>query len=365
MANPSQAAKGIDTANKAQISQALVIQGYATSINEQPSVDFGGEPHLALYQKQINDGLATAQAHANNYLNVIQPSLIQNIANIGNYYQLNNAVPTTLPEGSTEEQWIQSLTTLQLQASDYQAAANSVVTSLQNLHDELTSDTASFATTVSELNATLNGDNGALASINQELSTIQGEIDVAIAGAVTSGLAILGGSFMIIAGGIAEFSTAGASTSWVVGGIGIVVAGIGAEVASAVALSNLSDQKAKLLSEQTQLTAEVSLATGISNGYQSLLGQVKSAVDAATQMENAWAFLSSDLGSMISDLQQGVQNADQIRTLFLTAANNEVQTVLTDINTIKNQMAGVTTIVAQPGQTVGQALVATAQQLAA
>jgi hypothetical protein len=40
--------------------------------------------------------------------------------------------------------------------------------------------------------------------------------------------------------------------------------------------------------------------------------------------------------------------------------------VITQIATIQSQMAGVTSIVAKPGQTVGQALVAAAeQQLAA
>lgn len=365
MSDPTKAAQGINTANKTQSSQALLIQAYANSINEQPTVDFSGEPHLATYQTQINNGLATAQTHANNYLNVIQPSIIQNIANIGNYYALNNAVATTLPEGSTEAQWIESLTVLQIQSTSYQTAANSVVVSLQTLHSNLTTDAASFEKTVSDLNAAVNGDNGILASDNKSLSDIQGKIDGAIAGVALSGLAIAGGVFLICVGAITDFVTAGTTTPAVVGGIGIVVSGIGGEVASAITLKNLNDQKASLLTEEANLTAEVKLATAISGGYQSLLNQVKGAVDAATAMENAWNFLKDDLGSMISDLQNGVQNAGQIRTLFLTAANTEVQTVIADINTIKGQMAGVTSIVAQPGQTVGEALVAAAQQSAA
>ena len=81
--------------------------------------------------------------------------------------------------------------------------------------------------------------------------------------------------------------------------------------------------------------------------------------------KNAWNFLSSDLGNMIRDLNNGIMSVGQIRTIFLTAANTEIQTVITDINTIKFQMAGVTTIVAKPGQTVGEALVAAAQAAAA
>ena len=79
MSDPTKAAQGINAANKAQSSQALIIQAYANSVNEQPAVDFSGEPNLATYQAQINNGLATAQSHAKNYLNSIQPSIIQNI----------------------------------------------------------------------------------------------------------------------------------------------------------------------------------------------------------------------------------------------------------------------------------------------
>ncbi|HHI92325.1 MAG TPA: hypothetical protein ENK04_02250 [Gammaproteobacteria bacterium] len=365
MSDPTKAAKDINIANKEQSSQALIIQAYANSVNEQPNVDFSGEPHLATYQTQINTGLATAQGHAKKYLNSIKPSIIQNIANIGNYYALNSAVATTLPEGSTEAKWIENLSELQTQSAQYQKDANVIVTSLQNLHDNLTTDAASFAKTVSDLNAAVNGDNGVLASDNKELSSIQGKIDGAIAGIVTSGLAIVGGGVMIAVGGITDFVTAGTTTPLVVGGIGVVIAGVGGEVASAITLKNLNDEKAKLLTEKSTLTAEVKLATGVSSSYQSLATQVKNAVDAATQMENAWEFLSSDLGSMITDLKNGIQNAGQIRTLFLTATNTEIKTVITDIDTIKGQMAGVTTIVAKQGQTVGEALVAAAQTAAA
>jgi hypothetical protein len=49
----------------------------------------------------------------------------------------------------------------------------------------------------------------------------------------------------------------------------------------------------------------------------------------------------------------------------LTAANTVIQTVISDINTIKGQLTGVTSIVAEPGQTVGQVLIAAAMAVAA
>lgn len=360
-----QAAQKIATANKAQTSQALLIQQYANSVKEQPNVDFSGFKTLGKYQKEINTGLGKAQAHADTYLNVIQPMIIVNIANIGNYYALHHAVPSTLPPGSSEKQWIAVLSTLKEQSQTYQGDAKAVVMSLQGLHNNLTGDAAAFAKIVSELNAAVEGDNGVLQQIDGELGSIQSKIDGAITGIVLSGLAIVGGVFLIAVGSIAEFVTAGISTPLVVAGVAVVVAGIGGEVGSALVLDNLNKEKARLLGQKSSLKNEVNLAQGISGAYQSLVGQVKTAVDAAQQMETAWSFLSSDLGSLVSDLDQGIMSAGQVRTLFLTAANSEVATVIKDIATIKAQMAGVQKVDVPKGQTVGEAIVAAAKKAAA
>ena len=75
-------------------------------------------------------------------------------------------------------------------------------------------------------------------------------------------------------------------------------------------------------------------------------------------MGNAWQSLSDDLGTMTSDLTNGILSTGQIRQLFLTDANEDVQTVLTDIGIIKEQMAGVQNIVAKKGETVSEAILA-------
>ncbi len=362
MANPTQAAQSINAANKGQSSQGLIIQTYANSVIEQPNVDFSGSKNeqLKTFQTQINAGLKTAQDHANNYLENIQPKIIKNISNIGNYYALNNAVPATLPPGSTAEEWISSLTVLQTQSVQYQNDAKGLVSLLFKLSTDLKADVASFTKTVSSLNDVVNGDNGIIASDDKELSSIQGKIDAAIAGVVTSGIAIIGGTFLIVVGSVADFVTAGTSTPVVVGGIGILTTAIGGEAASAFTLAKLNGEKARLLEEEAQLTVEVKLALGISIGYQGLMNQADMAVKAATEMQIAWELLSNDLGSLICDLQNGIMSVEQVRTLFLTAANTVVQIVISDINIIKGQLTGVTSIVAAPGQTVGQALMAAA-----
>ena len=157
-------------------------------------VDFSGEDKLKKFETDINDGLKTAQSHANQCLNVIQPVVLDNISNIGNYYALHQAV-TTLPEGSTEQQWIAALNALATESGKYQTAALGVVSQLQTLSKNLNTDSAGFKTVVTNLNAAVDGDNGVLDSISDQLDTIQSHFDVAIAGTTLSGLAILGHRF--------------------------------------------------------------------------------------------------------------------------------------------------------------------------
>ncbi len=335
--------QNISSAAKLQSSQGLIIQSYCNSVLQQPQVDFTGFSTLGKYQTQINSGLTTAQGHATNYLNVIQPSIITNLANIGNYYQLYSAIPVALPAGSSVEEWVTMLQVLQTQATTYQTVSSGIVTTLQTLNTNLGTDSGSFAATVSALNSAVNGDNGVLAGITGDLSKIDSQIAGAIAGTALSALAIVGGVFMIAVGGITDFVTAGASTPLVIGGVAVLAAGIGGEVASAITLSNLYGEKSSLLQQQSTLTAEVNLASGISGAYAQLFNQAGAAMGAATQMQNAWSALSGDIGTMANDLRTGISSTAAVRTLFLTAAQNTVPTILSDISTIKAQMAGVTT----------------------
>jgi len=357
-----QGATQMDSSSKAQITQAITLQTYCNSVISQGPINLTNDPNLQQYSTEINTGLTTAQGHANDYMNNIQPLIISNVTSIYNYYSMIKAVPTALPQGSTEAAWIQTLTAVKAQSDQYYQNINTVVSKLQTLNTNLGTDSGNFQTIVGNLNSAVNGDNGVLESIKSQLDTIQSNIDGAIAGIALSGLAIAGGVFITAVGAIADFVTAGTSTPLVVGGIAIIAAGVGGEVASAITLKNLNDSKSNLLREEASLTDEVKVAVAASSAYSSLYTQSQAAVLAATQMGNAWQFLSGDVSSLINDLQQGITTTDALRTIFLTASNTAIQSILTDTNIIKAQMTGVTDTVAPAGETVGDFIVSQANQ---
>lgn len=355
----------IDSANRSQSSQGLIIQTYCQSVKSQPFVSFAGYDNLKGHEQRINAGLGQAQAHADTYLNVIQPTIITNISNISNYYAMHKAIPTVLPAGSTSERWLQILATLEKMATAHKATADATVIGLNGLYNNLTEDAGSFAGTVADLNAAVNGDKGVISSIDDQINDIQSQIDGTIAGIVVSGLAVVGGVFLTAVGGIAEFVTAGTSTPLVVLGAAITVAGVAGAVGASLALKGLYDSKAKLLTDKSRLSAEVGLALGISQGFSGLSNQVQRAVTAARQMSSAWSILSSDLGTVADDIRQGRLSTDDARTLFLIAADSQVQQVVNDISTIKVQMTGVTSLEPTPNRNIKDIIDALDRQAAA
>ncbi|HDZ8894250.1 TPA: HBL/NHE enterotoxin family protein [Aeromonas dhakensis] len=324
-----------------QASQALQIQTYCNSVKQQVPVDFSLFPNLKDNQTQINQGLDLAKGHADLYLNTVQPQIITNISNISNYFALQNAIPAVLPPGSTKAQWLRQLSVIKEQATEYQRLSADTRLVIVNLNNNLITDSSNFQGIVVNLNSKVQGDNGVLAQLNGDIDKVNAAIDGAIAGIVAGGLLVIGGAFVTAIGAVADFVTAGTSTPVVIGGVAMMVAGAGGITAGAIVLHNSLGTRQDLYQKRSNLNSEVLIATQIGNGYKGLQVQAQNAVTAATQMSNAWDALTSDLGSLITDLDKGITSGDDIRQLWLTAADTTVKTVLTDVTTIKAQMAGV------------------------
>ena len=335
-----------------QSGQALQIQNYCNSVKMQAPVDFSLFPDLKDNQTEINNGLTVAKGHADKYLNTIQPQIITNITNIDNYYALHSAIPTVLPPGSTNAQWVKQLTVLKEQAEMYQKLSSDTKLIIISLHDDLTTDATHFQSIVTNLNSKVDGDKGVLSELDGEISKINAAIGGAIAGIVVGGLLIVGGAFVTAVGAVAEFGSAGTSTLVVIGGVAMMVAGAAGITAGAIVLAKSLDARDGLYRKKSTLKSEVKIASAISHGYAGLKNQAANAVTAATQMGNAWDALTGDLGSLAYDLNKGIISADAVRQLWLTAADTTVKTVITDVRTIKAQMAGVSPLSVPQGATI-------------
>jgi len=356
LTNQSDNIENIGDATRDQLSKGMVLQNYCNSVLQQPSVDFSSDPDLAQIQEKINNGLAVAKDHATSYLSTISPNILNALSALNNYFTLYSSVPATLPEGSTVDQWISSLSAVKKVSEDNLRDCNIILNSLQILDTDLRNDSASFSQIVQTLNSLVNGDNGELENISSQLKSLDSQIAGSIVGTVFGGLGIAGGVFMIVVGSVADFVTAGTNPELVIGGVATVVAGVGAEAGTIVTLVSLYKQKADLLTQQSKLRAEVNLVTGIDSAYGQLSNQVTAAVTAADYMQSAWKLLSEDLDSMIQDLQFGILSTDTVRTMFLQEANTDIQRLLEDITVVKAQMAGIVPVNVPKGTNIAEYL---------
>lgn len=350
--NQTQLASAINAANKKQCSVALVVQAYCNSTLQQPPIDLSGFKDLNTYQTQINNALTKAQGHASYYLDSLQNQIIANIDNIVSYYNLHKAVLTTLPEGSTEQQWDEAINALLEESENYSTTARNLAVSINEFYNELNIDDQNYAAVVSSLNSAVNGDNGVLATEKQELNSLNKDIAGEEVGITLSAIGIIGGIISIIVGVIENIAVPGSGTALIIGGSVSVATGITGETASSVELVASLNAKGALMANESRLTTEVKLANIVTSIFSSLKNAVQNAITASEQMSDAWESLNTDLSNLSSDLKSGLKNADEIRTLFLTAANSEVQQVIQDADNIKDQLDGVAIVQTPSNQTL-------------
>lgn len=351
-ANQSQLALAINSANKNQSASALVVQTYCNSTLEQSPIDLSSDSNLETYQAQINSSLVKAQQHASYYLDTLQNQLIANISNIINYYNLQKSVSTTLPEGSTEQQWIEAISALMQESNNYGDIAKNLAADINLFYNELCQDSEDYSSILTNLNAAVDGDNGVLETELAQINSLDDKIRGEIAGIALSGVTMIGGFIALCLGIIASIAVPGSGTALVVSGGVALASGTGGEAASLAELFIDMNAKAALIVNESKLKDEVKMANAIHSTFYSLQSAVSGAITGSEQMANAWESLNSDLSNLSSDLSSGLQNADEVRTIFLTAANDEIQQVILDADNIKNQLDGVVVIKAQAGQTL-------------
>ncbi len=322
-----------------QARAGLELQTHALAVLQQPNVNLSAFERLSGFEHDINESLGRARGNARQYLDVILPSSIATIVNIEAYYTLHNVLPQVLDENTSKQDAILLLSAMREQSEDFQQQASRVQTHLVNLRGLLSDDARAFADTVNKLNVAVAGDNGELQALQSEINGFDGKIAAASAGIALSGLAVVGGVFLVVVGSVAGFVTAGTSFPLVVGGGALVAGGVAGAVGSSIALAGLLKAKGDMISRREQLTREVQFATGLLSGYSVLADGANAAQGAAQDMANAWSLLDGGLVNLIDRLKKAELSVGQLRALFARAASADVANVLRDVALIKAQVA--------------------------
>lgn len=335
---------------KSLASAGLTVQSHCVSVQQQPLFILPAD--IAKDLPDINTYLRSAQANAGQYLTQVQPKIISVITDVDAYSktfptfakQINGYI-RAWASGSDDNKKkamnaIAAMRDIAREKSGNVAVVSGLVGSTLTLFN---SDVSHFEEVSRACETRITGKKGELAELDAQISSLNSKIAGASVGVGLSGLALIGGIFMICIGAIANFVTAGTSTTFVVIGASLAVAGAGGLTGSSIVLANLIRDKGKLLDRKAVLDAYVAAITGVQDSVGGLHDSAQSAADCAGSMQRAWDLFGGDLKQVentltyaqsFSDLPSSVQG-------FFETAENQWNSVSTDIDIIKQQMTGV------------------------
>lgn len=328
----------------------MVVQSYCTQVGQQPNIVI--PEHVVKKLPPINEYLKTARSNAGDYLKNVQPQIILVVTDVAGYAteftSFYNLISGKIGDwkggsGTARQDALTLLKQLQADLGKRQANVTTVATALAAFQGKLNADVGNFATAKQQADIVIGGDQGAIAELDTQINDLNGKIAGAATGVALSGLAILGGIFMIVVGAVAGFVTAGTSTPLVVAGSVVLVAGAAGLTASSIVLATLIDSKSGLLQQKAQLDADVKFLTDFSGTMQGLHSAAANASTALNNLSNAWGVLGGNLGNVVRSVE-GAQTYSDLPIVvqaYLNTAQGQWSDVLKNAQTIQAQMSGV------------------------
>lgn len=321
------------------MSNGLIIQGYCLGVTEQPSFDFSGDPNLKTLQDQCNSTMKVAVDNANNYINTMQPDCLTTIDNMLHFIRLQNTRIDSYKNGDlTKQDLANELNEVISRGQSYQKTSVDLMNDFNTLRPKLATDSGNFKDLAAKVTAAITGDGGAVATLQQEVANLDTKIKELTASSVLGALAIVGGSILIGVGAATDVFTGGAATAAVVVGVGIVGAGIGTDVGSALGLAAAIKQKNQYLTEIHLYKAEATQANAVASHLGLLDAHAEDAVYALQKVAACWKTVGDSLGALVEDLNEDLSD-DDLESL-IEDYQADIKDLSARVQTIQDQFTG-------------------------
>ncbi|AEE48132.1 HBL/NHE enterotoxin family protein [Haliscomenobacter hydrossis] len=339
-------------------SAGLVVQTYANTILQQPDITL---PADLLAKIPVDVFLKTARTHADNYLNNIQPGIINTIQDVNGYSTQFSSFNKVISQSintwkmgnnlTAKQEALDLLKQLQIGLTSKQNKVILVSKDLGKLLLDLNGDVANFTTAVSTADIEIGADSKVIGDLENTISSFDSKIAGAASGVALSGLVAIGGGLLIVVGaGLTPF-TFGASTGLIVAGAAVVVVGAGGLTASSVVLSSLISGKSDAIRQKAILTDDLNALHLLKPAFVNLQSSASNAIAQVNNMANAWNILGGNLGNVIGSISDAQTFSDLpvVVQAYLDTANDQWADVKTAVQTINQQMTGVQTKILKDG----------------
>lgn len=338
--------QGVKDSGKAALDQSaagLILQAHCMTVERQVPVNIANaSDKLKPIQELANHRLGLATDRSKNYLNVLQPRMLNTATDIQQYFLLHREISREFQNAPSRQEALALLRALQEQTQGFQARSISVRDDLGVLRSGLAEDAAVFQRVTLDLNTLLNGDEGVLKDINEQLGGIDGKIAGMAVGIALGGLAVIAGGLLFVIGAFGSVVTGGAAAALCVGGGALAAAGVATVVGSSIGMAGLLNLKSDLLMRQATISAETTLVNSMAVNFGTLHTSATGAQGSAQSMANAWSVMGDHLGSLYQQLEKGKTDVPVLARVFLGAADGSVKLVLADTENILRNLTGAT-----------------------
>jgi hypothetical protein len=337
----SVANKALNTANSGTAGQILTLNNAALAITNQ--AQFPPVPDVPELDS-LNTHLATAQGHANTWLNTYSSQVLDTLQGVVTFGELFSNLYTPLhaaaaalgTQSGFEPNQIATLIgliqALQQQVQVEQGKVQGTLTNMQIYRTGVSADYATFQTDYTTANTALTGKSGKgglIDQLQQQISADQDALNKDTAMIAGGAVAMVVGIVVVAVGVLGEFETAGASTAIIAAGL--VIIGGGAAV-TGVGGKNYDDTLSAMSSAMTELTNaqnDVTNLTSLKTSFTNLDGQLMQTQTLLGTIITAWQELNNSLGAVVSDLQNPENYLQTLQKTQPTATPATVSAIVT------------------------------------
>ncbi len=318
---------------------SILLQNYTQTVLGTPDINLPAAVGVDSKSNVVTDlpkHQALARTNANYYLDHVNVTLVQGIADVVGFSNLWNAEYARLLElakaidtGNNKTIFKQGIANLINQTKSKAKNTNTALSALNDFLPKIETDNRNFTTDSQNVAVALGGEHGAIEQLEKQIKADNDAINKDIAIIAGGATADVVGGLMIAVGVLAEIETAGASTALVVGGIAVVAAGTTAMV---IAGKSLSKTKDDLANASRQLAIDKLCYTSTkmsSHTIANLQNAVSQGVRAVIGLQKGWQSLQSDFNEVVSQLDSSDPNLGSWLVSTLEAANTDWKDTLT------------------------------------
>lgn len=252
----------------------------------------------------------TARNNATDYLNTLNPQMVQTLSDIIGFHNLWAAeyehllqLANQIDQGNNADTFTQGIDNLIRKTQKNADATKPIIASLNDFLPKIQADARNFVADLQNVTKALSGEQGEIAQLKNTLGAINSAMskDTTMIAGGAAGEVV--GVLMITVGALAEFETGGLSTGLIVGGLAVMG---GSSAVIGIAAKDLEAKRKEYMQLAAELATDqqiLTLTTQASTHLTAMVDAVNNGIAAVQTLQKGWLSLQGDFKQVTDALR--------------------------------------------------------------